>query len=61
MKRLSIYLVVAIGMLIWKDAYASSIQTQDSARHLLENVRPAMVLRVLGGCHGSKITPRIRG
>ncbi len=45
MKRLSIYLGVAIWILIGHDAYATSIQTQDPA---------TIFARACGTCHGAK-------
>lgn len=45
MKRLLIYLVVAIGILIGQDAYASSVQTQDPA---------TTFARACATCHGAK-------
>lgn len=45
MKRLSIYLGVAIWILIGHDAYATSIQTQDPA---------TIFARACGSCHGAK-------
>lgn len=45
MKRLSIYLVVAIGMWIGQDADASSMQAQDPA---------TIFARACASCHGAK-------
>lgn len=68
MKRLSIYLVVAIGMLIGKDAYASSIQTQDPATTFAGKCATCHGAKGLGGVSWVKnnskdqrIAPKIAG
>ena len=45
MKRLSIYLAVAIGILMGNDAYATSVQTQEPA---------TIFARACASCHGAK-------
>src|SRR5574337_300413 len=45
MKRLSVYLAVAIGILIGNDAYATSVQTQEPA---------TIFARACASCHGAK-------
>lgn len=45
MKRLSIYLAVAIGILIGNDAYATSVQTHEPA---------TIFARACASCHGAK-------
>lgn len=58
MKRLSIYLVVAIGMLIGKDAYASSIQTQDPATTFAGKCATCHGAKGLGGVSWVKNNPQ---